>query len=445
MPMTAKARKKRIKVNYVARVEGEAAIRVSIAGPETEWVELRIWEPPRFFEGFLTGRSYHEVPDIVARICGICPVSHMITSTHAIEKAMGIEASPQTVLLRRLLAMSQVISSHIVHLYALVLPDYEGYPGLPSMLKRYPGVVERLQRMRTAVNDLTKRVGGGRGLHPIGTVVGGFTRIPSRQELRAARDALVSIRPDAVETLKMVAEFQDLDFSSEREFVALRSEDGYAINTGEIVSGKGLRVSQDEYYHHFSEYQLPYAMAKQTRLKGTEPVSPVPLAAGGEASGSRSDAVMVGALARVNLKYHQLLPEARKLADQVQFSFPDYNPFHNNLAQAIEIVHGIEDCIQMIESLDPKEEKPRVHVRAGEAGAITEAPRGLDHHWYAINRRGIIEKANIVTPTAHNFMSIESDLKGIAEQLADCPTKEIRRWCEMLVRAYDPCFSCSVH
>jgi coenzyme F420-reducing hydrogenase alpha subunit len=154
---------------------------------------------------------------------------------------------------------------------------------------------------------------------------------------------------------------------------------------------------------------------------------------------------MVGALARLNLKYDQLLPEAKELAGRVGFTVPDYNPFHNNLAQAIEIVHGIADCIETIESLALREEKPHVQVQAGEAGAITEAPRGLLHHFYAVNRRGIVEKANIVTPTAHNFLCIERDMKEMTEQLADRPTKEIRRWCELLVRAYDPCFSCSVH
>jgi len=426
LSMAAKARKKTIKVDYLARVEGEAAIRVTVAGHEAETVELRIWEPPRFFEGFLAGRSYHEVPDIVARICGICPVSHIITSIYALEKAMGIEPSPQSVLLRRILAMSQLVSSHIVHLYALVLPDYEGYPGLPAMLEKYPQVVERLLRMRTAMNDLTKLVGGGRGLHPIGTVVGGFTRIPSAREFRAAREALVEIKPDAVETLKMVAGFEELGFSSEREFVTLRNEENYGVNAGELISNKGLKIPQEDYYEHFSEFQLSYAMAKQTRRDGTEPI-------------------MVGALARVNLKYDQLFPEATKLAEEVGFKVPDHNPFHNNLAQAIEIVHGIEDCIRMIEALDPKEEKPRVRMQAGEGAAVTEAPRGLDHHRYSVNRRGIVEKANIVTPTAHNFMSIEKDMKEMTEQLADRPTKEIRWWCELLVRAYDPCFSCSVH
>lgn len=424
--MSAKTKKKTIHVGYVARVEGEAAIHVVVAGHEAEAVELRIWEPPRFFEGFMVGRSYSEAPDIVARICGICPVSHMSTAIRALEKAMGVEPSPQTLLLRRLLAMSQLVSSHVVHLYALALPDYEGYAGLPAMLGKYPQVVQRLNRMRLPLNDLTRLVGGGRGLHPIGTVVGGFTRIPSREQFRASRDALISIRQDAVETLKMVADFEDPGFTQDREFVCIRNEEVYAIEIGDIVSNRGMRISEDDYYKKFFEFQMPYANTKQTRLNQTDPI-------------------MVGSLARLNIKYDQLLPEAKSLAEKVGFRVPDYNPFHNNLAQAIEIVHGLEDCIQMIESLDPKDEKPFVRVRAGEGGAITEAPRGLLHHFYAVNRRGVVEKANIVTPTAHNFMMIERDLRGMTEAIADRPMKEIRRSCEMLVRAYDPCFSCSVH
>jgi len=225
---------------------------------------------------------------------------------------------------------------------------------------------------------------------------------------------------------------------------------------GDIVSNKGLKISEDDYYEHFSEHQVGYAMAKQTRrevplriancgLRNAESEIADPRSEIRNPKSEMRNAVMMGALARVNLKYDQLFPETRELAEGLGFKVPDYNPFHNNLAQAIEIVHGIEDCIQMIESLDPKEEKPRVEVRAGEAGAITEAPRGLDHHWYAINRRGIVEKANIVTPTAHNFLSIEKDLKEMTDRIADRPIKEIKRWCELLVRAYDPCFSCSVH
>jgi len=288
-------------------------------------------------------------------------------------------------------------------------------------------------------------VGGGRALHPIGTVVGGFTRIPSAGELRAARDALVRIKPDALETLEMVADFEDLGFGSEREFVAVRNEGNYAINSGRVVSNQGLNISEDDYYEHFREYQLPYANAKQTQRISGEPALGSPTAIGPRELRRGSHPLMVGALARVNLNYDQLLPEARKAAEEAGLKLPDYNPFHNNLAQAIEIVHGIEDCIRMIESLDPKEEEPSVRIRAGEGGAVTEAPRGLLHHFYSINRRGIVEKANIVTPTAHNFMSIERDLRGIAQSISDRPTKEIRRWCEMLVRAYDPCFSCSVH
>jgi coenzyme F420-reducing hydrogenase alpha subunit len=313
-----------------------------------------------------------------------------------------------------------------MHLYALALPDYEGYAGLPAMLGKYPDVVQRLNRMRLALNDLTRLVGGGRGLHPIGTVVGGFTRIPSKEQFRASRDALIAIREDAVETLKMVAGFEDTGFALDRECVGIRNEQVYAVTVGDIVSNRGMRISEDDYYEKFFEFQMPYANTKQTRLNQTDPI-------------------MVGALARLNIKYDQLFLQAKELAEQVGFRVPDYNPFHNNLAQAIEIVHGIEDCIQMIESLDPKDEKPHYRIRAGEGGAITEAPRGLVYHNYAVNRRGIVEKANVVTPTAHNFMMIERDLKGMAEAIADRPMEEIRRWCEMLVRAYDPCFSCSVH
>ena len=417
---------KTITIDYLARVEGETAIEVRVPGDPSQVVRLKIFEPPRFFEGFLVGRRYDEVGDIVARICGICPVSHMLTAIRALEKAMGIQPNEQTILLRRIASLSQIAASHLVHLYMLAMPDYAGFDGAAEMLPFFPDQMQRLVRMRKVFNDLTAVVAGGRALHPIGTVVGGFTRLPARQELSAIRDQLLRIREDARETVKMVADFETPNLESDREYVTLQNADSYAVNQGRITSNKGLDASEDEYYDCFEEQQADYAMAKKVTVRGR----------GGPD---------VGALARLNLKYDALFPSVRDLARAVGFRLPDENPFHNNLAQSLEVVQAIEECIEMLGRIELREEEIRVTVRSGEGGAVTEAPRGLLHHWYAVNRKGIVEKANIVTPTAHNFVSIESDLHRLALSMAGQPFDTIRKACEMLVRAYDPCFSCSVH
>jgi len=414
------------RIDILARVEGETALCVRIPAEGGECVELRIFEPPRFFEGFLVGRRYDEVGDIVSRICGICPVSHMTTAILAVEKAMGVEVSKQTATLRRLGCLSQIIASHIVHLYALAMPDYVGADGLGEMLPLRREDVERMIRMRKVVNDMTALIGGGRALHPIAAVVGGFTRIAPPAAFAEIRRRLCEIRDDAERTVRLVAGLAAPEYSRPREFVALRGPDGYTLDGGRIVSTEGLDIAVEDYADHFEERQIEYAMAKQTRVAGR----------GGP---------MVGALARMHLNADRLSPRAAELAREVGFALPDHNPFHNNLAQAIEIVHGIDECIEALGRLEPVDERPKVTPAAGEGAAITEAPRGLLYHQYAVNRNGVIEHANLVTPTAHNFLSIEEDLRGLVAALADRPPDRIRMACEMLVRAYDPCFSCSVH
>ena len=417
---------KTVKVDYLARVEGETAIHVRIPGTGGASVQLKIFEPPRFFEGFLVGRRYDEIGDIVSRICGICPVSHMTTAIRALEKAMGVEPTEQARLLRRISSLSQIAASHLVHLHALAMPDYVGLDGVPEMLLSFPREVERFLRMRKVLNDLTALIGGGRALHPVGTVVGGFTRVPSRPDLSEVCGHLAALSGDAEETARMVASLPIPEFKRDREFVALKSSESYAVNVGTIVSSKGLNGSEDAYGDVFEEEQVPYAMAKRARVRGR-------------------GSLMVGALARVNLKYDQLSPRAKAVAGEVGLVVPDDNPFHNIIAKAIEVVHAIEECATALERLEPRQEAPALRVAAGEGGAATEAPRGLLYHFYAVNRNGIVERANIVTPTAHNFLCIEEDMKAMVDEIADRPPREIKRRCEMLVRAYDPCFSCSVH
>jgi sulfhydrogenase subunit alpha len=413
----------KIEIDYLARVEGETAFVVELNG--APFLQLKIFEPPRFFEGFLVGRRYDEVGDLVARICGICPVSHMTTAILALEKAAGIAVSEQTTTLRRLFSISQIVASHLVHLYALALPDYHGYPGIVGMQDRCGEPIARFIRLKNVINLLTGLI-GGRALHPVTHLPGGFTSIPNPDEFGGVLEKLKSIRPDAEQAVRDVAAFELPDFHAPCEHVALHGPEAYAINGGRIVSDRGLDISVDEYDVHFKESEVPYAFAKQSAVEG-------------------KTVFRVGALARLNNKFNQLQERTRSLAAEIGLPQPSDNPFHNNLAQSLEVADGIEQCIQILESTKFEDEELQAAPRAGEGGVATEAPRGLLYHWYKIDRAGVVKQANIVTPTSHNFRVIERDLKNLVAQYQDLERAELQLRCEQLIRAYDPCFSCSVH
>lgn len=413
----------KIDVNYIARVEGETALAIELDGQT--FLQLKIFEPPRFFEGFLVGRKYDEVGDIVSRICGICPVSHMITALQAVERATGIEVSEQTMTLRRLMCLSQIVASHLVHLYVLAMPDYYGHCGIVGMQERFGDRVSRLIRMKDVMNELTSII-GGRALHPVTALPGGFTAIPKPQEFDDILAKLKSIREDAAQVARNIADFKPPDFHAECEHLALGAEQGYAINGGTIVSDRGLAIEIDRYGEFFHETEVPYAFAKKSVV-------------------GDGNMIRVGALARLNNKFDRLQERTKSVAREIGFAPPDDNPFHNNLAQSLEVVDGIEQCIGILESESFGDEELFARPEAGEGGAMTEAPRGLLYHWYRIDRQGVVEEANIVTPTSHNFLVIERDLKQLVTQNRDLDAPNLRLLCEQLVRAYDPCFSCSVH
>jgi sulfhydrogenase subunit alpha len=414
---------KEIQIDYLARVEGEASIAVTLDGQPD--IKLKIFEPPRFFEGFLVGRKFNEVGDIVSRICGICPVSHMTTAILAIEQAMGIKVSAQTKILRKLMTISEIIASHLVHLYMLAMPDYYGFGGIVEMRDRFTKEITRLMQMKEVVNNLTGLI-GGRALHPVTHLPGGFTAIPSMEKFAGILKQLRQTKPMAAEVVKDISQFSVPDFHSDSEYVALDNENEYAVDEGNIVSTRGLNISVRDYLGSFEEAETSYAFAKKSTIKGR-------------------GSFMTGALARLNNKFDKLGAETKSLAKQIGFTIPNDNPFYNNLAQSLEVFDGINRCMELIESNKFEDEDVNVTINAGQAGVATEAPRGLLYHWYKIDRKGFVEQANIVSPTAHHFLNIEKDLKKIVGQNKDKDRDRIRFLCEQLVRAYDPCFSCSVH
>lgn len=419
--------RKRVQVDYLARCEGETGLEVYVEDGEVKDLKLEIFEPPRFFEGFLVGRRYDEVPGIVSRICGICPTPHQLSAARAIERALGVEVSQQTKDLRKLLALSQWIQSHALHVYMLAAPDYLGYESVLSMAANPDllPVVQRALKLKRLGNDLTVAV-GGREVHPVTVTIGGFTALPERSTLLGLRERLKEAKEDALETVRLVAQLPLPAFDRVCEHVSLHDPSQYAINEGRLVSTEGLDVPDAEYPIYIQERHIPHSNAKHAVIAGR-------------------DSFLVGPLARVNNNFEQLSPDAQAAARESGVLFPNFNPFVSALARAVELVHSIDESIAIIDRLQLVPEQVNVSVKAGEGYAVTEAARGICCHGYRLNRDGVVEKADIVAPTARNAYNIEKDLREFVPAMIDLSDEELTLKCEMLIRAYDPCFSCSVH
>ena len=420
-------KEKTIEVDYIARVEGRGAIDIGISKDgEIKDLKFRIYEPPRFFESFLIGRKYDEVMELTSRICGICPVAHQITALRAVENALQIEPSQQTRDLRKLLAISAHIQSNVLSMYFLSLPDLMGFESIIAMAKNHPDIVKRGLRLKKLGNDITELI-GGRAVHPVTAIVGGFTKIPSKNKMMNIKKRLKEAKQDAYHTVDLFSDVEIPDFKRECEHIAVSDPNEYAINNGKIRSTHGLNINEMEYRDYISEKQVPHSTALHSHVK-------------------TRDSFMVGPLPRVNINFDQLSSDAKDAAKRSGFSFPNFNPFVSHLARAIELVHDIDESIEIIDRLPFKDDsRITFTVKAGFGAAVTEAPRGMLYHSYDIDNNGVVRGADIVPPTAHNANNIEKDLHEFVPTLLHLPIDEITLRCEMLIRAYDPCISCSTH
>lgn len=414
-----------IAVGAIARVEGEGSLRVTVKNGAVQDVELKIFEPPRFFEAFLQGRHYDEVPDIVARICGICPVAYQMSAVHAIEQIFGLQIDGPLRDLRRLIYCGEWIESHALHVYMLQAPDFLGYDSAIAMAKHHAAVVTRGLRLKKAGNAIVTLL-GGRSVHPVSVKVGGFSRVPLRRELEGLKDELLWARDAAVETLRWVAGFEYPEFTPDYICVALRHPDEYPFNEGRIVAGTGLDISVDEFELHFSEHQVSYSNALHCTLQGAP--------------------YLVGPLARVNLNHDRLPQAVKQVLAETGLSLPLHNPFHGIVARSIEILYALEESLRLIDRYEP----PSVPslpftVRAGTGMACTEAPRGILYHRYRVDGDGMIREAKIVPPTSQNQGRIEQDLRLFLPRVLDRSNEEASFACERVIRCYDPCISCATH
>jgi sulfhydrogenase subunit alpha len=418
--------RKTIKVDYLARVEGEGALKVVVRDGKVQSAELSIFEPPRFFEAFLRGRDFTEAPDITARICGICPIAYQMSAVHAMENALGVAVDGPLRALRRLIYCGEWIESHALHIYMLHAPDFLGYDGAIDMARDHGDAVRRGLALKKAGNDLVALL-GGREIHPINVRVGGFYRAPRRRELATLVDTMEQARDAARETLSWVSRFEFPDRERDYTFVALRHPAEYPFNEGRIVSNRGLDTPVEDYDAHFSEYQLDRSTALYARMDDGGPY-------------------LVGPLARYSLNFDRLSPEVQAAARDAGLGPVCANPYQSIVVRAVEVLHACEEALRIIEAYEePDAPALDVEPRAGVGFAATEAPRGLLYHRYAVAADGSIEEARIVPPTSQNQASIEEDLASFVEGFLDLPDRDLQHRCEQTVRNYDPCISCAAH
>jgi coenzyme F420-reducing hydrogenase alpha subunit len=426
-----------INVEYLTRVEGHGNIVVNVKKGKLETCRLDIVESPRFFEGMLRDRSIFEAQHITSRICGICACGHTLASIQASEDALGFSPSEQTLKLRKLLLHLEMLDSHILHIYLLAVPDLLGQKSVMPLIDTHNKVVRRALRMKSTFNKVCDIL-VGRHVHPISAVIGGFTKLPGEKELNAMLHLLYGMQPDMDATVQFASKLKFPEFERDTEYVGLVSDDAeYPLLMGDIGSTDGVRLQKGDYKKSTNEFIVPHSTAKHSKFN--------------------RESYAVGALARFNLNYDKLHPKAKETAMALGMKPKCINPFLNTVAQLIECVHCLEEAIAIVENfrvdgvnkeevvLNGINEHARIPLKAGNGIGAVEVPRGILFHNYEIDERGIILNANCVIPTNQNLGNIEYDMQKFVPEIMDRREDEITSGLEMLVRAYDPCISCSAH
>jgi sulfhydrogenase subunit alpha len=428
-----------INVEYVTRVEGHGNIGISVRNGVLEKCRLDIIEAPRFFEAMVRGHSMFEVQHITSRICGICSIGHSLASVLAVEDAAGIEVSPQTALIRKLLLNLEIMDSHLLHFYFLVAPDAFGVQSVVPLLEKSRDVVVRALRMKRQLSDICNIL-AGRHTHPITVCVRGFTRFPSMKELEKMRDTLLEQQADVFITATVCQGIKLPDFERDTEYIGLSHPKAYDFMEGQIASTDLKKpLAKKDYLELVHEYHTEHSTAKHSK--------------------NRRDSYMTGALARINLNFSKMNREAHNIAQMLGFKPPCHNPFMNTVAQVIEYVQCYYESVQIIEyflnkGIDREEavsswpknsEMGKFKVKPGKGVGAIEVPRGLLIHEYEIDENGTVQRANCVIPTNQNLANIDLDLRKLIPENLHKSQEELILLSEMLVRAYDPCISCSTH
>ena len=416
-----------VEVPVIARVEGEGALHLKVKDEEIQDLRLEIYEPPRFFEALLVGRHFSEVPDIVPRICGICPVAYQMSAIHGLERLFGVEVPAGTPELRRLLYCGEWIESHVLHVFLLAAPDFLGLHDAIELAKTQPDLVKMALGIKRIGNDLMEVI-GGREIHPVSPRVGGFSKAPRKRDLEPFLPRLEWALAQMPGIADFVATLPRPELPRPAEMVALVHPDEYAINEGDLVSTSGRRFTAESFEEVSREVHVEHSNALHSvMIEGETPY-------------------FVGPLARVNLNARRLTPVARECAERAGLSLPESDPFFSMAARVAETALAIEESIRLItDYVPPEPPMAEVEPRAGRATWVTEAPRGILYHRYDVEGDGTIRAAKIVPPTAQNLRHIEEDLRTFIPGVLDRSDEELTRLCEMVVRNYDPCISCATH
>jgi sulfhydrogenase subunit alpha len=418
-----------IVIDHLARVEGHGGITVELEGDAVKDVRFDVFEGARLLEGLVRGRRYDEIAPIVSRICSICSPAHSLTSLKATENALGVQVSPQTDFLRELLLRGESIQSHALHLFFLAVPDYLDRPSAIAVAAEHPAAVMLGLRLKRLGNLIQETI-GGRAIHPVNAVPGGFGRVPSAEKLIAIRGALIEAIPDAEAMLDLIASLPDAGFChTPTAYAALDSPDSdryYAGDQLTIVSnGDRATIPAADYRSLTNEKSVAYSHAKHSSFHGKP--------------------FMVGSLARLTVNPSR----STAASDKLKLAIPSDNPMDNNKAQAVELVNDLALALDMVERLihDGVKDEGCVPItpRAGTGVGITEAPRGLLVHSYTYDEQGCVVTADVITPTAMNAASLEQHLRKTVEQSAERDEATLKKKLQMIARAYDPCISCSVH
>ncbi len=414
------------KVDYLARVEGEGRVYVKMRNGRIERVEVGIFEPPRFFEAFLRGRKYLEVPDITARICGICPIAYIMSSSRAFEKLFGIELTEELKTLRRIIYLGEWIESHMLHIAMLHAPDFLGCHSIIEIARKHPQFAKDSLLVKAWGNKVIEVI-GGRSVHPVSCRVGGFHRVIKREQLLGLLKKIYDVKNAAKRILEFVLQLPIPDFKRDIEFMSLKGDKEYPILEGRVVSNKGIDVPEDEFEKVVEVQQVPYSNALRYRVKGR-------------------GTYVTGPIARFNLNYKLLLPEVREVVEAYGYKAPLTNTYQSIIARAAEVYQAVLELEELILSYrEPSQPYIEGEVREGWSAAITEAPRGMLYHAYRVDSEGYVVDANIIPPTAQNLAAMEEDIKAQEEILWREPYEKAKLLVQQTIRNYDPCISCSVH
>lgn len=415
-----------IHIPTLARVEGEGALTVRLKDGAIDEIVLNIYEPPRFFEGFLQGRYFQDVPDITARICGICPVAYQMSSVQALEAAMQVSITNEVRLLRQLFYCAEYIESHALHIYMLQAPDLVGHESVITLAAEAPELVKKALRLKKAGNDLLRTI-GGRSIHPVNACVGGFYRWPDADEIHSLVAELEWARQASIDTVRWAAGLSYPDFERQYEHVALNRIDEYAIYDGDILSSRGKRIAPTDFEKHYTETHVPHSTALHSHTVD-------------------ASTYLVGPLARFNLNYKKLRQPARDVAREIGLKPPLNNPYKGLLVRALELVHVCDLAVELASSYHPQgPSRADFKVIPGEGCGVSEAPRGLLYHRYIVDEQGLVRFARITPPTAQNYAQMEADLWALAPSAIQKPQEDASLAFEHLLRSYDPCISCSTH